>query len=143
MKLKLIRKYKKNNYTIGKLYINNQYFSDTLEDVDRGLTSAMTEEQIFDIKVAGKTAIPSGTYKIGYTYSPKFHRYLPLIQGVKGFSGIRIHSGNTDKDTEGCVLLGQNKKVGQVINSRAICSEFYRIVENALDNLETITIEIV
>lgn len=143
MKLKLIRKYKKNTYTIGKLYINNQYFSDTLEDVDRGLTSAMTEEQIFDIKVAGKTAIPTGLYKVAYTFSPKYHRYMPLIQGVKGFSGIRIHSGNTDKDTEGCVLLGQNKKVGQVINSRAICSEFYRIVENALDNLEQITIEII
>lgn len=142
MKIRVERRYKKDTYTIGKMFINNLYFCDTLEDKDRGLTSAMTENEIFDIKIAGKTAIPKGTYKVAYTFSPKYHRYMPLIQGVKGFSGIRIHSGNTDKDTEGCILLGQNKKVGQVINSRAICSEFYRIVENALDNLEQITIEI-
>ena len=142
MQLKLTRLYKKDTYTIGKLYINNQYFCDTLEDKDRGLNSDMTEDQIFDRKVKGATCIPTGLYHLAYTYSPKYKRYLPLVLNVKGYAGIRIHSGNTDKDTEGCILLGENKKVGQVINSRKTCSEFNRIVEKTLDKGELITLKI-
>ena len=142
MQLKITRLFKKDTYTVGKLFINNQYFSDTLEDKDRGLTSEMTEEQIFDIKVKGKTCIPEGLYNIAYTYSPKLHKYAPLVLNVKGFSGIRIHAGNTDEDTMGCILLGKNTKVGELTNSRKTCNDFYHIVEDALDRGELITLKI-
>lgn len=143
MRIKIERKYKKDTYTIGKLYMNNQYWCDTLEDKDRGLKSTMTEEEIFDVKVKGKTAIPTGLYSLAYTFSNKFHKYLPLLLNVKGFSGIRIHAGNTADDSEGCILLGFNKKKGQVINSRKTCNDFNHIIENTLDRGELITIEIV
>lgn len=143
MDLKIIRKYKKQNYTIGKLYINNQYFCDTLEDTERGLTSTMPLEEIKKIKVKGETAIPSGTYQVLYTYSPKFKRMLPLINNVKGFEGIRIHSGNTAKDSLGCVLLGFNKEKGKVLQSRDTCNSFYKIIEDAITKRgEAITLKI-
>ena len=112
MILTLDRKYKLPTYTIGKLYIDGEYFCDTLEDKDRGLTDGMTVSEISKIKIKKETAIPTGTYKVTITYSNRFKKNMPLINNVKGFEGIRIHSGNTDKDTEGCILVGQNKFVG-------------------------------
>lgn len=94
MKILQKRIAKRNDYTIGKVYINGQYFCDSLEDADRGLTSDMTLAEILKKKVYGETAIPTGTYNVSWTYSPKFRRFMPLIEGVKGFEGIRIHSGN-------------------------------------------------
>lgn len=139
MKLRLKRIAKKDNYTIGKLYIDDIYFCDTLEDKDRGITNDMTEEDISKIKVKGETAIPIGTYNISITYSPKFKRDMPLIENVKGFAGIRIHSGNTDKDSEGCILVGENKIIGKVINSRETYNKlFNRLVKEK----NKITIEI-
>lgn len=108
---------RKNDYTIGKLYIDGEYFCDTIEDKDRGLDISMDIEEIKRIKVFGKTAIPTGTYKVEMTYSPRFKKILPLIVGVKGFEGIRIHQGNTADDSSGCIIVGQNKIVGKVINS--------------------------
>ena len=143
MDLKLIRKYKKQNYTIGKLYINGTYFCDTLEDTDRGLSSDMPLEEIKKKKVYGSTAIPSGVYKVLYTYSPKFKRMLPLINNVKGFDGIRVHSGNTEKDSLGCILLGKNTKVGMVTDSRNTCNKFYKLIEDAITKRgEAITLKI-
>lgn len=118
MKLLLRRIAKRDTYTIGKLYIDGKYFCDTLEDKDRNLTSEMDEEYIKQQKVYGRTAIPSGVYQVQVTYSPRFKKNMPLVKDVKGFSGIRIHSGNTDKDTEGCILVGKNTKVGMVTDSR-------------------------
>lgn len=139
MKLRLKRIAKKDTYTIGKLYIDDIYFCDTLEDKDRGITNDMTEEDISKIKVKGETAIPIGTYNISITYSPKFKRDMPLIENVKGFAGIRIHSGNTDKDSEGCILVGENKIIGKVINSRETYNKlFNRLVKEK----NKITIEI-
>ena len=143
MKVKIERKWKKDTYTIGNVYINGLWFCNSLEDKDRGLTSKMSEEEIFDVKVKGETAIPSGLYNLAYTYSPKLHKYAPLVLNVKGFSGIRIHSGNTDKDSEGCIILGLNKKKGEVINSRYTCNNFYHMVEDALDKGQLVTLEIV
>lgn len=108
---------RKNDYTIGKLYIDGEYFCDTIEDKDRGLIKDMSLEEIKKLKVFGKTAIPTGTYKVEMTYSPRFKKILPLIVGVKGFEGIRIHQGNTADDSSGCIIVGQNKIVGKVINS--------------------------
>lgn len=89
----------KSGYTIGKLYFDNSYYCDTLEPPE-------------------PTRIPSGIYKITRTYSPKFNRIMPLINNVAGRSGIRIHWGNTVKDTTGCILIGDNDKVGMVCNSK-------------------------
>lgn len=118
MKLEVKRVAKQSTYTIGKLFIDGEYFCDTLEDVCRGLTQDMTEAQIAQIKVKGQTAIPSGTYKVDITFSQKFKKYLPILENVKGFEGIRIHSGNDSDDTEGCLLVGKNKAKGQVLESR-------------------------
>jgi len=106
MKITVKRTFKGAEYTIGKLYIDGAYFCDTLEDTVR------------EVKIAGKTAIPAGKYKVKKTYSPRFKKQLPEILHVPNFSGVRIHAGNTAKDTEGCLLLGLNKVKGAVINSQ-------------------------
>ena len=142
MEIEIKRLWKKSNYTIGKVYIDGKYFSESLEDKDRGLTSTMPLEEIKNKKVYGKTAIPSGLYTILYTYSPKYKRLMPLVDGVKGFSGIRIHSGNTPEDSLGCILLGKNTKVGMVTESRVTCNSFYKLIEEAIKKGEKITLEI-
>lgn len=139
MNITLIRKYKLPTYTIGKLYIDEEYFCDTLEDKDRGLTDDMTVSEISKIKIKKETAIPTGTYKVTITYSNRFKKNMPLINDVKGFEGIRIHSGNTDKDTEGCILVGFNKVKGNVINSRDTYNKLFSILSKS--NNITITIK--
>lgn len=128
-------------YCIGRLYINGEYFCDTLEDTDRGLDDAMPLEEIKDRKVYGKTAIPTGVYNVILNYSPKYKKVMPLIQNVKGFEGIRIHSGNTDKDSLGCILVGKNKVVGKVIDSRATYDAFFKRLQQR--GKDKITIQIV
>ena len=129
MKLVLERTFKGSAYTIGKLYVDGDYFCDTLEDVDRGLSSDMPLSEINEKKVYGKTAIPTGTYKVVMNVvSPKFKDRtwakpwdgkLPRLENVPGYEGILIHVGNKAEDALGCILVGQNKVKGQVINSTA------------------------
>lgn len=109
LKLKLVRAFKGEKYTIGRLYVNEKYYCDTLEDRVRNLP--------VDKKIMHETAIPEGTYDVRVTYSPRFKRNLPLLLGVPYFTGIRIHRGNTAGDTSGCILVGENKVKGMVINS--------------------------
>ena len=142
MELRLERKYRSNNYCIDKLYINGKYFSDALEDPDRGLIDSMILEEIKKIKVKGNTCIPYGTHNVTITYSPRFKKNLPLINNVKGFDGIRIHSGNTPQDTEGCLLLGLNKVKGRVVDSKVTVNKFIDIVQEALNKGEKVTITI-
>lgn len=125
----------KDTYTIGKLYIDGVYFCDTVEDKDRGLDDSMEESTIKSRKVYGETAIPLGTYKIEITYSPKFKKNLPLLYNVKGFEGIRIHSGNTAKDSLGCIIVGKNKKVGMVLDSRSTMTKLMKILTNTKENI--------
>ena len=117
MKLRLERKYKKEKYTIGNLYVDGVFFCNTLEDVDRGLTQETTALEIAEKKVYGETAIPTGTYKVVLdVYSPAFGKkdyykhfcggYLPRLLNVKGFNGILIHRGVHQDHTEGCILVG-------------------------------------
>lgn len=124
----------KETYTIGKLYVDGNYFSDVVEDKDRGLDDSMTVDEIKKKKVYGETAIPYGTYKVSITYSPKFKKNLPLVEGVKGFEGIRIHSGNTAKDSLGCIIVGKNKKVGMVLDSRATMEKLMKLL-NTKENI--------
>lgn len=143
MKLTLERKWPKSDYVIGNFYINGQYFSNSLEDKDRGLTQDMDENTIFDVKVKGSTAIPKGTYKVEYTYSPKYKKYMLQVMNVPGFAGIRIHAGNTNKDTEGCILLGKNTKIGELTCSRATIMQLNEIVKAALHGGQKIELEII
>ena len=115
-KLLLRRIARKAGYTIGKLYIDGAYFCDTLEDTDR-LDKGMTAAQLAAKKIPGQTAIPEGTYKVIVNVSPKFKRLLPRLVNVPGYEGILIHRGNTPADTAGCILVGENKQVGKVLNS--------------------------
>lgn len=108
MKLTLIRIAFRETYTIGRLFVNGEYFCDTLEDVPR------------EIKIPDQTCIPTGTYKVILNLSNRFKKIMPLLVDVPGFSGIRIHSGNTDKDTSGCILVGYNKIIGQLVDSKKV-----------------------
>lgn len=128
MKILIDRKYKKATYTIGKLYIDGVYFSDTVEDKDRGLTDKDSLEKIKATKVYAKTAIPRGTYKVRMDIvSPKFSKKpyyksfcngkMPRIMDVKGFDGILIHKGSNANSSAGCIIVGKNTVVGGVTSS--------------------------
>lgn len=117
MKLRLQRRFKGEDYTIGSLFINGEYLCDTLEDKVRDHNKDGDLEDPGEGKVPTKTAIPYGRYKVRLTMSPKFKRLLPLVLNVQHFTGIRIHRGSTAKNTHGCILPGENKKKGQVLHS--------------------------
>jgi hypothetical protein len=151
MEIVLERKWKKPNYTIGMLSIDGKRFCETLEDADRGLKDSMSIGQIKSLKKSHITAIPTGVYEVNLnTVSPKFGSRsfykevckgkVPRLLNVKGFDGILIHAGNKAEDTDGCILVGQNKVVGQVINSQATFRELYKILSNSKDK---ITIKII
>ncbi len=129
MILTLRRIAKRPKYTIGKLYIDGVWVCDTIEDVDRGLYDYMDEGEILTKKKYCETAIPYGLYKVEITYSPKYKKMMPLLLNVKGFSGIRIHSGNTEKDSCGCIIVGKNTKVGMVTDSRSTYNKLFKLLE--------------
>jgi hypothetical protein len=141
MKLLLKRRFKGESYTIGSLYIDGVYFCDTLEDTDRGLTQLMPLSEIRKLKIAGQTAIPTGTYKVvTNVVSPKYstreaYRFcggkVPRLLNVPGYEGVLIHIGNYATDTEGCILVGENKVKGQVINSTATFKRLYELMTDA------------
>lgn len=154
MELIVDRKWKKQSYTISNLIINGEVFCQVLEDADRGLDSSMDLDKIMELKKPSITAIPRGTYKVTLdVYSPKFgnrafykevcNGKVPRLLNVKGFDGILIHAGNTNADTSGCLLVGQNKIKGQVINSQATFRELYKLLKDKHDKGEDITIKIV
>ena len=133
MLIEVKRLYKKADYTIGKMYIDGEYFCDTLEDTDRGLKQEYSLAELKEMKEYGKTAIPAGEYMVAVTFSNRFDKWLPLIHPVPAFSGIRIHSGNTHEDTEGCILVGKNKAKGKVLDSRKTMAELMRILEGYME----------
>lgn len=154
MKLKVDRKWKKATYTIGRLYVDGALFCNTLEDKDRGLTQSMPTGKINQIKVKGETAIPTGTYGVAMNIvSPKFASVkwikdfcggkMPRLLNVKGFDGILIHNGSTARDSAGCLLVGKNTIVGKLTQSRETFKAIYKLMKDAADRGEEITIEIV
>ena len=108
MKIKVDRIYKGESYTIGKMYLNGEYFCDTLEDAIR------------PVKIPNETAIPAGIYKVEVTYSPRFKRNLPLLIDVPNYTGIRIHNGSNKDHTSGCILVGFNTSKGILSDSRKV-----------------------
>lgn len=145
MKLKLIRKYLKENYTIGKLYVNDMYVCDTLEDKIRDLQDYNHDGDFNDEgegKIYGQTAIPAGTYRVIVTDSPKLKRRLPILLNVPGFTGIRIHGGKNAKWSEGCLLVGENKSKGELSNFKYWETTVTNMIEGAIFNGETCYITI-
>lgn len=137
MKLSLLRYQSGPKATLGTLSINGHYQCYTLEDFDRHL------ETDPGAKIPGETCIPRGTYKVVIDYSPHFGKELPHVLDVPGFSGVRIHSGNTDKDTEGCILVGGKPISDDFIpNSRANFDKLFAMLEASETAGEQITIEV-
>lgn len=154
MKILVDRKWKKEGYTIGKLYIDNMAFCDTLEDTDRGLDSSMSLEKIKVLKKAAITAIPTGTYKVRMdVVSNKYNgkdwymkncngSRIPRLENVPGYAGILIHPGNTAAETEGCILVGKNKAKGKVLESKETFLQLYNKMYAAYKKGENIEITI-
>ena len=150
MELLLKRIAKRDTYTIGKLFIDGVYFCDTLEDRDRGLKQSLPASVNRAKKVAGATAIPTGKYQVTLKMqSPKFKKkkqyefcdgYLPRLINVPAFDGVLIHIGNTANQTEGCILVGRNTKVGKVLESGVTFRALYAKLKEATDYI-FITIE--
>lgn len=154
MEVLVTRNYKKSGYTIGSLFIDGEWMANTLEDTDRGLTQDMPVFLIKTKKVFGETAIPSGKYEIQMDQvSPKYSKKawyysncnggrLPRLKDVPGFDGILIHSGNTAKDTHGCILVGKNDVKGGISHSREYFLRIYTKLMEAYKKNESIVIEI-
>lgn len=142
MDIKLVRRAYRDAYTIGSLYFDGEYQCDTVEDKDRGLKKSDSLSKIAKTKVYGKTAIPKGTYRVILSWSRAFKQIMPEILDVPGFSGIRIHSGNSADDSLGCVIVGENKVVGKVINSRATYQRILAKLKHAEECGEDFTITI-
>jgi hypothetical protein len=134
MELKLTRKYFAETYTVGHLFVDDTFLCDTLEDKYRRLP----EEQ----KIYGQTAIPPGKYRVIMSYSTRFERLLPEILNVPYFDNIRIHSGNTSKDTMGCPLVGRNTIKGSLTQSREYSDKLNLLITEALKE-ENVFIDIV
>ena len=134
--LRLNRIYKTETYTIGNLFVRDHYFCDTLEDKVRILN---TEKD----KIKKQTAIPAGCYKVILSFSPHFQCVMPELLDVPYFKSIRIHWGNDIDDTDGCVLVGENKQKGKVLNSKATYKRLMEILEPVFKSGEEIYIQII
>ena len=141
MELLLKRHSFKSTYTIGKLFVNSKYFCDVIEDTVRDLNMDGDLDDSGEGKIYGKTAIPYGRYEVQVTMSTRFKKLLPILIGVKGFEGIRIHNGNTEQDSLGCLIVGENKEVGKVLNSRVTMDKLMKEFESHKMEKHYITIE--
>lgn len=152
MELTLKRVARRDTYTIGHLYIDGQYFCDTCEDRDRGLRQDLPLSVNQAKKIRGQTAIPVGRYRVSLgVKSQKYSKkkqyaacsgYLPRLINVPAFDGILIHIGNTAADSEGCILVGRNKKVGMVLESTTTFWQLYDRLQTADRKGETIYITV-
>lgn len=139
MHLTLTRIARRPDYTIGRLDFDGRHLCDTLEPTDRDLSAAMNPADILRRKVRGRTAIPTGTYRLDLTtFSPRFGHQpfydhtcrgrLPTLQSVPGFERILLHAGNAPADTQGCILLGSNTTPGRLTASRQACEHLYHLL---------------
>lgn len=142
MKLKIKRTFFADAYTIGKLFIDGVYYCDTIEDKNRDLNRDGDLNDKGEAKVYAQTAIPFGTYVVTVTRSPKFGRDLPRLLTVPHFDGILIHRGNTAEDSAGCIIVGENKIKGKVINSAQYELGLTSALKEAIRKGESISITI-
>lgn len=124
--------------TIGELYIDGKFECYTVEDTVREVKGAPVKTW----KIPHVTAIPAGTYEVIINMSTRFKKLLPLLLNVPGFSGVRIHTGNTAEDTEGCLIVGKIKRVAGVGASRIAMAALQPKIQAALDRKEKVTLTI-
>ena len=138
MEIRIDRAWKKADYTISRVFVDGKRYGDgskwcnALEDTDRGLTSDMSVDEVLAVKIKGQTAIPIGRYLVEMTYSPKFKKLMPHVVAVKGFTGVRLHPGNSNKDTDGCVLFGENDRIGWLSRSRYWTERLTALIDSEL-----------
>jgi hypothetical protein len=128
--LRLIREPSLQGATLGCLFVDGHWQAFTLEDELREVPGQPVDAW----KVPGETAIPAGVYRVVITYSQRFQRPLPLLVDVPGFSGIRLHPGNTIADTSGCVLVGRDRHAGRVLQSRKAFADLFAALTLAGDS---------
>ena len=126
MQITIKRLYKTDTSTIGELLIDGVFECFTLEDIER------------PVKIKSETAIPKGTYKVIINQSNRFKRLMPLLLNVPNFEGVRIHSGNTNHDTEGCILVGQTRNKNYIGQSRKAYEKLFKKMQTAKDITLTI-----
>ncbi len=135
MKLELKRLWLGEEATIGKLFVDGVEECYTLEDRVREIEGKPVEEW----KVHGKTAIPVGTYRVIIDFSNRYQRRMPHVLDVKGFTGIRFHSGNKAVDTDGCVLTGREKQGdATILRSREAFREFFGKLTDVVEEGEEV-----
>jgi len=130
MELLLKRTTRTDKSTIGELFVNGVFECYTLEDIER------------EVKIKGQTAIPKGVYKVGVSMSNRFKREMPILFDVKGFEGVRIHSGNTAEQTEGCILVGQTKSFNMISGSRLAYSELFEKIKEVVSQKKQVILTI-
>jgi hypothetical protein len=128
--------------TTGRLLIDGQFECFILEDRDRGLTDTMPLAEIVATKIYGKTAIPYGRYEVDWTMSARFKVFMPILLNVKGYSGIRIHKGNSEIDSLGCLLCGRKRANNVITESTAATNLLYTKIQTAKSRREKIFITI-
>ena len=143
MELQLKREIFTDESTIGTLTIDGKFECYILEDKDRGINNTLTLEQIMRVKVYGKTAIPYGRYEVDWTMSARFKKMMPILLNVIGWSGIRIHSGNSEIDSLGCLLCGTRKLSNRITESIVATNKLYAKIESAKKQGQRIYITIV
>ena len=153
MEILVYRKWRKPDYTVGRMAIDGVIVANTMEDVDRGLDDGMPEWKIKNQKIPNVTAIPTGRYEVDMdTVSPRFSKYpfymevcqgkLPRIKNVKGFTGILLHCGVDHSHSSGCLLLGLNKVKGKLTDTKETFKKVYALMKEAHDRGEEIYITI-
>lgn len=128
MEIKVVREVLSTQSSVGRMYIDDVFYYFTLEDRDRGLTKEMPLETIKETKQKGITAIPLGRYEVTINWSDRFGKRMPILLGVPGFDGIRIHAGNKPEDTLGCILIGmrQSNNPDEILASKMAYDDFFR-----------------
>lgn len=132
MEIVLEREIRSVTTTIGRLFVDGQYECFVLEDEDRGLKQSMPLVEIVERKIYGKTCIPEGRYRVIINQSNRFKRLLPLLLNVPGYEGIRIHPGNTEENTEGCLLPGRVRRADKVLESRLAFDALFAKMQRAI-----------
>lgn len=138
MEMELKRRDSENGSTVGELFVDGSFFCYTLEDQVREVDG----EAVSTWKVKGETAIPRGSYEVRLTMSPRFKKIMPQLLNVPGFTGVRIHSGNTASDTEGCILVGMSAGSSTIQRSREAYEALYTEIQAAIDSGEKVHIDI-
>ena len=141
-KIVVERKYYKENYTIGNMFLEGEWFCNTLEDKDRGLNQSLSLSQNKKLKVYGKTAIPKGVYEVTVVFWAKHRINVPLLHDVPAFTGILIHNGVNQNSTLGCILVGLNTIKGQLTSGKKYMNELTNRIQAALNAGKKVMIEV-